>query len=498
MKLSRPSFLLVNVTLLFLLLGNPISRFDVINDPGSRGLQATPDSQLAPDSSGSVFLPVVMRPVPSSGFPPPANGIPRVNVPFFADEIAFEQTAVFWFGRISPTDNNVDVRVGYSSTDLFVHVAVIDRLLWYDAAPPIEMEAWDSASLYLAVDGQRGSVLDAHDFKLVGQLNWWEEDAGYQASYRGSGSGWSGASIPFTAQMGHRGNPNDNDRDSGWRLSYMIPFSSLGLSGAPAQGTVWGLAVVLHDRDDATGSPISDKSWPAGLDQESPASWGQMVFGLPAFSRAMVPSGGSVTIRHGLNGSVVEDGGIGGGTNCGDGLNYFEEWGDKNYAGIQYVNVQNQYDVADWPCFAKIYITFPLDSIPPGKQIDYATLILHQIGNAGGGQYGSAPASLIQVFAISGEWDEGSLTWNNAPLASENVSQAWVDWLESYPGWPGVPRSWEVGRAVAQAYAAGQPLRLALYSADSAMHSGKYFLTSDIDEDSVEGRPTLVVNWSDP
>ncbi len=34
--------------------------------------------------------------------------------------------------------------------------------------------------------------------------------------------------------------------------------------------------------------------------------------------------------------------------------------------------------------------------------------------------------------------------------------------------------------AAAEAYVAGQPLRLALYSPDSAFHSGKYFFSSDI------------------
>jgi hypothetical protein len=179
-------------------------------------------------------------------------------------------------------------------------------------------------------------------------------------------------------------------------------------------------------------------------------------------------------------------------------LDYFGEWGDTNYAGIQRVNVQNQYSLADWPCFSKIYLTFPLDKIPRGKTIQSATLTLHHFGNAGGGEYGEGLPSLIQVFRIGQDWDEGSLTWNNAPLAIENVSQAWVEWLSEYPGWPGLPRTWDLSLGVAEAYSEGQPLRLVLYSADSEPHSGKYFLTSDIDANSVEGRPTLKVSWSDP
>jgi hypothetical protein len=52
-----------------------------------------------------------------------------------------------------------------------------------------------------------------------------------------------------------------------------------------------------------------------------------------------------------------------------------------------------------------------------------------------------------------------------------------------------------VSGAVAQAYSAGQPLRLVLYSADDNYHSGKYFVSSDTDDWNAVGRPTLVVQW---
>jgi hypothetical protein len=87
------------------------------------------------------------------------------------------------------------------------------------------------------------------------------------------------------------------------------------------------------------------------------------------------------------------------------------------------------------------------------------------------------------------------LTWNNAPLALENVSAAWVDPLDSFPGWPGVPREWDVSRAVGEAYAAGTSLRLALYEDDWAYHSGKYFVSSDAGDWNEVGRPTLTVTW---
>lgn len=68
--------------------------------------------------------------------------------------------------------------------------------------------------------------------------------------------------------------------------------------------------------------------------------------------------------------------------------------------------------------------------------------------------------------------------------------------LASFPGWPGVPRYFDVSKAVAAAYAGGETtLRLVVYSADGPRHTGKYFYSADADP---EGRPILTVEWSDP
>jgi hypothetical protein len=52
---------------------------------------------------------------------------------------------------------------------------------------------------------------------------------------------------------------------------------------------------------------------------------------------------------------------------------------------------------------------------------------------------------------------------------------------------------------VARAHAAGLPeLRLVLYSADGAIHSGKYFATSDTGDFSAVSRPSLSIVWGQP
>ncbi len=184
---------------------------------------------------------------------------------------------------------------------------------------------------------------------------------------------------------------------------------------------------------------------------------------------------------------------MGGYTNCGGWLDYWTQWGSANYAGGTDFNVQNEADISDYPCFAKYYVTFPLGAVPAGQAIAGATLTLHQFGGSGGP--GQATASLVEVSVVREDWAEASVTWNSAPYALENVAQATVDPLASPPPWPGVARNWDVSRAVAEAYASGQPLRLVVYSADTDYHSGKYFTSSDVGDWDAAGRPTLTVTF---
>lgn len=438
----------------------------------------------------------------------PAHGqsgtVRRVNAPYFSGVMDFNQAAVFWFGRVSSTENYVDVRVGYTPVNLYVRLDVFDRYLFFDTTPSApDLTSWDAATLYLSRDGNSGAAPSTNAYRLVAQLNQIGDSAAHRAAYRGDGSAWVPDSLAFDAVTTWQGNAlNDGLDDRGWGVSYRIPFASLGLAGPPAAGTVWGLALQLHDRDDLAGSPIPLKLWPEAMTGTQPATWGQIHFGLPGYTPPPSLPGGTVTIRQGLNGALVPDAGVGGtiGNLCpGDASFIWNQWGNLNFAGAPGVNVQNQGNIADWPCFSKYYLTFPLSALPAGKSIQSATLTLHQWG-------GSAPSlakpSLLQALTVSGDWSESTLTWNNAPLALENVAQTWADVVDDcgVPGgtpWPCVERQFDVSRAVAQAYAAGAPLRLAIYEADLAMHSGKYFTTSDEADWNAAGRPTLSVVWGE-
>ena len=96
----------------------------------------------------------------------------RVNAPY---DVPGEEAAVFWFGRVTPTENSVDVRVTYNDQYLYVHVAVFDRRLWYDESPSADSFAdGDSVSLYLKTDGNTGDVPSPTSYRFDAQLVWWE------------------------------------------------------------------------------------------------------------------------------------------------------------------------------------------------------------------------------------------------------------------------------------------------------------------------------------
>lgn len=430
---------------------------------------------------------------------PPAR---IVHAPYFSDDVLYTQTAVIWYGRITPSENYTDIRIGYNDDHLYVNFAVSDRRLWYDRTPSVaDMTKWDTVSLFLDLDGNTGSAPDAHAYRFVAQLNHWQARDDYQAAYRGNGSGWQLASIPFTTSSGWRGDaPNTNEDDRGWIMTFNIPYTSLGLSGKPPRDTIWGLGLVTHDRDDADGTPIADKVWPEQMSINNPASWGKLSFGRPQPQTPppIVPgSESTTTVREGLNGVIVPDAAVGGHSTCGGGLDYWTEWGNQSYGNLAEINIQNIGDISDWPCNSKYYIEFPLDLVPPGKVILDASITLHQFGGAGAGYSPPPQRSLIQAWTVEEAWDESTLTWNNAPLAGHYVGATWVDPTDAYLGQPGKPWHWTVTPAVTEAYAAGKPLNLVFYEADWAYHAGKYFRASEEEAYDAIGRPTLIITWAD-
>lgn len=459
----------------------------------------SPTPPLDPTPPVGPPTPPPATPVATSVVPPSeARAYPRIHLPRLAADVAWEETSVVWFGRITPSENGVDARVGYTEDALLVRLSIYDRLLWYDADSPAadDLANWDAATVYLDTDPDPAAGIGEGAYRLTAQLRWWEDRAAYEATHRGADGGWQPADLGVTSEAGYRGEgaPNSGGEARGWVLTWRIPFAGLGLP-RPADGEQWGLAVAVHDRDAASGAPNPDVVWPRAMHADDPRTWGAISFGLPAQGPASGAPGGTVTARHGLNGAVVPDGHVGGGAVCGDGLDFWTAWGEANYAGAMPVNVQNQDDIADWPCFSRYYVTFPLDALPAGKRVLSATLTLRQMGSS---MPDEAVPSLIQAFTVSEDWDEATLTWNNAPQARENLSRTWVDAIPFPEDWNALPAyTWDVTRAAAEAVAAGEPLRLALYSADGAYHSGRHFVPSDTEDWNAANRPALTVVWGE-
>ena len=159
-----------------------------------------PKNNLVPNDSKTIYLPIIVNGAKETLYR-------KVNAPYFSDFMPASRMAVFWFGKITLSENYSDVRVGYSDTELIVQLNSIDRLLWYDTLSPSasDLTEWDAATLYLSTESVPGDALSAQEYKFVAQLNNSQSRENYQAVYQGNGAGWNLVNIPFTTASGWRG-----------------------------------------------------------------------------------------------------------------------------------------------------------------------------------------------------------------------------------------------------------------------------------------------------
>ncbi len=435
------------------------------------------------------FLPLHLPPTAAKAA---ASSPQQINIPYFNTAVPFNQTAIFWFGDVTTNHNYTDVRIGYTSSELYVNLQIVDHYLWYDtntSAPNVTKG--DNAAIYVNTTTSGSSLLAQHSFKFQAEVNGYKKRSNYQQGYAGNGATWTATNIPFTAIYGWRGHGINGPEDSGWEMTYHIPFTSLGLSNAPSQGTIWKLAVKVHNQDDAANTPLPETWWPTAGGETDPSGWGNVSFGMPTYQAPTTTSNTTYTVRNGLNGQVVTDGMVGGSLSCGHlGLNRWTQWGTQTYPGAPQLNIQNESDISDWNCFSKIYITFPLTSLPAGQSVVSGTVTLYEYGNSG--VQGQPNPSYIQVATVNQSWNPSTLSWNTAPFVQENINSMLVN-TKSQPKLPppGLAVTWDVSLALAQAYAAGQPLQLVFYSTDNQYNTGKYFWSSNVANYNAAGRPTL-------
>src|SRR5947209_8256416 len=281
-----------------------------------------------------------------------ASGNQLINVPYFTTAVPFNQTAIFWFGDVTSTDTYTDVRIGYNSSELYIDLQIVDHYLWYDPTTSSpDVTKGDNATIYLNTTANGSGVLD-RSYKFQAEFNGYIQRTNYQKAYTGKGTAWTVATIPFTAVYGWRGKGINGPEDSGWSMTYGIPFASLGIVGPPSRGTLWKLAIKVHNQDDAADTPLPDKWWPASASELIPSSWGQIGFGIPTYQSPKTSRTTTYTIRNKLNNQVVTDGMVGGSLSCGNrGLNRWTQWGIQSHPGAAQINIQDESDISDWNCF---------------------------------------------------------------------------------------------------------------------------------------------------
>jgi hypothetical protein len=437
-----------------------------------------------------------------------------VNIPYFEAGPEWHHSAIFWFGQNHqgvPSRNYADVRVSYSNIGLHVQVTVVDYYLWYwDPGDPSLtytnlLTNYDAVAIYVGANSSKPNSPQASSYMFLSGARPYPNNNSpdHRLQGRGTGSGWdTNWSGPWTdySAMQWLCNPGPNDNacgiDFGWFSMFTVPWSTLGLSGPPPAGTVWSLGVMLYDRDATPPEGyVAPDHWPETFNPNSPSTWGELHFGYASYTTPPTRDQ-SVTIVRALsetdNDSVV-DAWMGGGGLCSSG---HEGGTEINHGDDDRLFVGTETQPTHFPCFNKSYLRFSLNAIPPGKVIVSATLTLHLWGSA---DPSLAQPSWVHLFSIRDPWDEMTIHWNNAPMAWENVSAQWLNkYSKPQIVWPGDAYTWDATKAVAEAYADGRPVSLAIYGSDTAQHSSKYLTSSEVGNWDVEGRPTLRIVWGSP
>jgi hypothetical protein len=428
---------------------------------------------------------------------PAAAGPRRVNV---TQDMYFSQTAIFWFGvddgpSQMPGRNYADVRVRYTSSNLEIKVIGIDYYLWYDQSnTPGDLTQNDSVAIYVDTAHDRATTPKTDDYYFLLGARDWEDPARYRRQARGNGASWNTSwSATWTNNFygaweeGGGYNLNNSHVDYGWDGTFIIPWSVFGLSAPPAEGTLWSLGMQIFDRDSASAMSASE-GWPETFSANSPATWGELHFGAPSYTPKPGGAGGTVTIQ---GSGVMEDAWVGGGPGGLSG--HMGNGSNLNHGDDPDLFTGNEQMPVHFPYFNKSYFRFPLTTVPTGKTILSAKLYLYHWGNADPVQ---ATASWVHLFQISDSWAENTITWNNAPLAQENIALTWMDPIRG-DGYADPPKEyfWDATQAVAAAYAAGQSANLAIYESDVDQHSNRYLYGSEADEWLASYRPKLVITW---
>jgi hypothetical protein len=363
---------------------------------------------------------------------PPVGGY-RINVPLYAvnagdTQLDANNWSVVSFGKVSSDNNNYgDLRLVGRNDGLMVRAQLFDN------------RAIDGDAVTVEIKGVTKRVVYSTTVKTI--------------------DGW---------EIGDR---CEAGACRGWSATAFFPWSDFG--GKPADGAVWSLRAVFNDKD--LSGATSTSAWP-------PTGTGSLRWGLPDYAGR--PAGNARMVQLAFSGDSM----LGGGTDCAptDWPDFFPSWGNHNYSTSPYVNVQMQWDIADWPCYAKYYAAWSLSELPAGAQVISATVEMRQFGNPGYGtgyEDNATKDTVMQVSEVKDRWDEATITWDNAPVPVENTARTVIKPLpgdcQPTPHWycsPGIPYTFDITEIVKRAQTGGRSwASLALYTAAGQYHSGKYF-----------------------
>lgn len=395
------------------------------------------------------------------------EGTLGVNGRYFdGDRVSVPTSAVFWFGDFTDSLNHTDVRVGYNDETLQLVASVFDRQLYYDVEAQQAYEAWDSVSFIIQPSGSNDV------YRIESMLYHWQAADGYRR-VRVSRDG-----RPFeviedveisTSTTWYGTAPNDAFDDRGWFTIVGIPFELFGIY--PERGDVWRMMVVNHDRDGE--DLVHTQTWPDAAVVDDASTWGELRYGWPVWEAATGEVVETVEYINGVDGREVYDTHLGGGANCGIEFDpgFFDGWSDHVWDRPEQVNVQNQMNTEDWPCFSKYFTWFELDGIGDEYVILNAEFTMHYFGNAGY-EPGQARGSTLQVFTVDGA--QPHMSWRDSPQVLEHIDDVWVEPIDGYQQ-PPLPITFDVTKAVSDAHRGDRPVVLGVYAADWNLHSGKYF-----------------------
>lgn len=471
----------------------------------------------------------------------PDGSIPRLYVPHhdFSSDPSWQRTTPFWFGTLGTSGVSAECRAAWTSDGLVLRVVSLDRRIYDEAGPQDDPAEWDALTLLVDAGTDSPSVTGTSR-RIVVQAH--RQGTDRQAGYVGQDGNWVPADVVFVPltsasaasiglEKGYRGEGRDDSR--GWHVVASLGWDVLGIAMPGASSLTLRVGIIVHDRDDMEGSRVQQARWPSEeMREDDPQTWGLLELVPFAFSdwnasgASSSKSGAAyvighapapfapgtertVEIRSGIGDVQVQNASIGAsGVLCSGDDDYNFGDGPDSFGGEtrrEYFHVQNQADYADWPCFARAYVRFPL-ALPADAVVVFARLVLHHKQPTSGGDEGER--SLIHAFWTSSAlrnsnlpWTTENLTWNNAPLPLENLAGAWGDRtgvMET--GWDDLPEwSWDVTRAVALSRSESS-ISFALFSSDDEYHTGKEFVRSEDFPDWGDPtfRPTLEIVLADP